>query len=193
MWPRTLLSWCLVVLAVTPGSAQEAAWTLSRLGAELARDTRSVVRFSEQRRLHYLTEPLLLEGTLSFEPPDRLEKRVLRPKKEKITVDGNLVSIETNTKDPPVRVLLSDHPALDALITALRSVLGGDLDALEDSYAIVVDGEGDSWSLHMTPRSEALREAVREVWMRGSAGRIETIEILEAGGDQSLITITGAI
>ncbi len=193
MWRRAVLSWWLAVLMAAPCSAQEAVWTLSRLGAELAQDTRSVVRFSEERLLHYLTEPLLLEGTLSFDPPERLEKQVLRPKKERITVDGNLVTFETNPKDPPVRVLLSDYPALDAFITALRAALSGDLETLEHIYAIVLNGTEESWLLQLTPRSEALREAVSEVRMRGSAGRIMSIEILETGGDRSIITISGAI
>lgn len=192
MWRSAVLSCWLAVSLAAPCSAQDAAWSLSRLGAGLARDTPSVVRFSEERLLNYLSEPLLLEGTLSFDPPERLEKQVLRPKKEKITVDGNLVTFETNPKDPPVRVLLSDYPALEAFITALRAALSGDIETLGDIYAIVLDGTEESWSLRLTPRSEALKQAVSEVRMSGSAGRITSIEILETGGDRSIITISGA-
>lgn len=151
-----------------------------------------MVRFSEERQLHYLTEPLLLEGTLSFDPPERLEKQVLRPKKETITVDGNLVTFESNPKDPPVRVLLSDYPALDAFVTALRAALSGDLENLAHIYAIELKGTEDSWSLQLTPRTDALRKAVSKVQMNGSSGRIMSIEILETGGDRSIITISGA-
>ena len=74
----------LVLLFAVTGRAEDGAWTLSRLTAGLALKSPATVGFSEERRLQYLTEPLILEGTLSFEPPARLEKQVLRPKWERM-------------------------------------------------------------------------------------------------------------
>ncbi len=138
-----------------------------------------------------MTEPLFLEGTLSYAPPGRLEKLVLRPKWERMIVDGDLLTIEHSPDKPPIRVLLSDHPTLAALITALRAVLAGDQGALEHIYATALEGTEDSWLLRLTPRSRKLREAVSEVHIAGSASRIGTIEIREAGGDRSIFTISG--
>jgi outer membrane lipoprotein-sorting protein len=159
--------------------------------AGLAQDSASTVGFSEVRRLNYLTEPLHLEGTLTFEPPARLERLVLRPTRERMIVDGDVLTIEASRNTPPARVLLSDHPALDGFITALRSVLAGDQGTLERIYAIELEGGEAAWSLRLTPKSERMREAVSEVRIAGAGREITTVEVIETGGDRSVITIRG--
>ncbi len=171
--------------------ADEPAWTLSRLIAGLAQDSASTVGFSEVRRLQYLTEPLFLEGTLTFVPPARLERLVLRPIRERMIVDGDVLTIEASRTTLPARVLLSDHPALDGFITALRSVLAGDQGTLERIYTIALEGGEASWSLRLTPKPERLRAAVSEVRIGGTGREITTVEVIETGGDRSVITIRG--
>jgi outer membrane lipoprotein-sorting protein len=170
--------------------ADEHSWTLSDLITGLAQDSPSTVGFSEVRRLQYLTEPLYLEGTLSFEPPARLERLVLRPTRERMIVDGDLLTIEASRNTMPARVMLSDHPALDGFITALRSVLAGDQKTLERIYTIELEGGEASWSLRLTPKSERLRAAVSEVRIDGAGHEIATVEVIETGGDRSMITIS---
>lgn len=165
---------------------------MTELIAELAQNSGSTVRFSEERRLQYLTEPLFAKGTLSFTPPGRLERQVLSPGRERMTVEGDLLTIEANPKDPPVRVLLSDYPALEAFITALRALLAGDRPTLEHIYAIALAGTEASWRLRLIPKSEQLRDKVREIHISGRAGAIRSIEVIEAGGDRSITTITGS-
>jgi hypothetical protein len=171
--------------------ADEHFWTLSRLIAGLAQDQASTMGFSEVRWLQYLTEPLYLEGTLTFQPPDRLERLVLRPIRERMIVDGDVLTIEASRIAPPARVLLSDHPALDGFITALRSVLTGDQGTLERIYTIALEGAEASWLLRLTPKSERLRAAVSEVLIGGAGREITTVEVIETGGDRSVITIRG--
>jgi hypothetical protein len=180
-----------VLLALVPasGPAREAPWNLPALLAALAQPKALTVRFSEQRHLQYLTEPLRLEGTLSFDPPDRLEKHVLRPKRERMTVEGELITVETNPRDPRVRFFLSDYPALGAFVAALRATLNGDAETLERIFLPAMDGTEDSWSLRLTPRMPEVRGTVSEIRIGGSAGRITSIDILEAGGDRSIIAI----
>ncbi len=183
----------LLAFAPTPGRAQEAPWSLSTLLAALAQHKTVTVRFSEERRLQYLTESIRLEGTLSFEPPDRLEKRVVRPKRERMTVEGNLITIETNPGDPRVRVFLSDYPALGAFVTALRALLSGDATDLERVFQPALAGTEESWSIRLTPRQSAVSDTVREIRISGAGGRIASIDILETGGDRSIIAIHEAI
>ncbi len=171
--------------------ADEHSWTLSRLIAGLARDSASTMGFSEVRRLQYLTEPLYLEGTLTFQPPARLERLVLRPTRERMIVDGDVLTIEASRTTLPTRVLLSDHPALDGFITALRSVLAGDQGTLERIYTIALEGGEASWLLRLTPKSQRLRAAVSEVRIGGAGREITTVEVIETGGDRSVITIRG--
>jgi outer membrane lipoprotein-sorting protein len=188
-----VLSLGLVLAFPAAGPAAEGPLSLPRLIAGLARETSTTVRFSEERRLQYLTEPLFLEGTLSFEPPGRLEKQVLRPKREKMIVDGNLLIIESNRENPPVRVLLSDHPVLDAFVIAFRAILKGDHETLERIYTTALEGGEAAWLLRLTPRARQLREAVSEVRIAGGTTEITSIEVIEVDGDRSIYTISGKI
>lgn len=151
----------------------------------------STVAFTERRELQYLTEPIVLEGTLSFSPPDRLTREVHRPKRETMVIEGDLLTLRPNWKDPPTRVLLADFPALDALVTALRAVLAGDAATLARVYEVALAGEEASWTVTLTPRAEGLRSVVRSVVLRGSGGSVGAVEVREAGGDSSLVTIHG--
>lgn len=190
--PRVLPGSLLVLLlALAPavGRAQETPWNLAALVAALAQQKALTVRFSEERRLQYLTEPVRLEGTLSFDPPDRLEKRVLRPKRERMTVEGDLITIETVPGDPKVRVFLSDYPALGAFVTALRALLSGDPADLERVFLPALAGTEEAWSIRLTPRLPEVRGRVSEIHISGAGRRIASIDILETGGDRSIIAI----
>ena len=183
----------LFLLSSHSGLASQTPWSLSRLTAALAQDVDSTVRFSEERQLQYLTEPLFLEGTLTFKPPGYLERQVIQPEWQRMIIDGDLVTIEENWKDPPTRVLLSDYPALEAFVVALRSVLAGDQRSLERTYATALEGTEGAWLLSLTPRPQQLRDAVSEIRITGAGSNILSIEVMEAGGDRSIITIHGKI
>lgn len=179
-----------LLLALRPAPAGEPL-SLDRL-MDLVRQTEpSAVAFTERRLLQYLTEPILLEGTLSFSPPDRLAREVHRPKRETMVIEGDLLTLRSNWKDPPTRVLLADFPGLDALVTALRSVLAGDAATLERVYEVELDGEEGAWTVTLTPRAADLRSVVRSVVLEGSGASVGAVEVWEAGGDRSVITIHG--
>jgi len=179
----------LATLFTTAGRAAETPWDLSALAGMLAQETKSSVDFSEERHLAFLTEPVVLEGRLSFEPSGRLERLVLRPKRERMVIEGRLLIIETNAKDPPIRVLLSDHPPLEAFVVALRALLAGDQEALEQVFDTALAGEPADWLLRLTPRAPQLRAAVEVILISGSMDTIESIEVLETGGNRSIITL----
>lgn len=187
------LLWLAALAAIVPLSAHAAAWDLARLAEVISGAGFGTYRFAEERHLQFLTEPLHLEGTLSYTAEGKLVRRVTSPRPEQAVIDGNLLSIETNKVDPPVRVLLSDQPVLNALVVALRATLTGDVPLLIDHYEADLSGLEASWSLNLTPRAASLRAAVEEIRLQGSAHEIRTIEILETNGDRSVITISGKI
>ncbi len=186
--PATGAAWLSASIWANAG-AGEPPLTVERLVTALTEDREVTVRFSEERRLHYLTEPIVFEGTLTFNPPDYMERLVLRPKWEKIVVEGGLLTIQTNKRDLPTRLLLSDVPALDAMVTTLQSLFAGDNDALRRLHDATLKAEGNAWSLTLIPRSAAWREAVRTVTVEGFEHRVRSITVIEAGGDSSTITI----
>lgn len=191
MWPKRLLLASALLALTAPAAAS--SWTLAQLTALLARQDAATYRYAEERHLQALTKPLRLKGTLSFEPGGRLEMRTTAPKKERIVIDGRLLSIEANSADPPLRLLLADYPALESLVTALRSALAGDHDRLSALYETDLAGGQGDWSLDLRPRGAAQRAAIERIRIHGKAREIGSIEVLEAGGDSSVITILGQL
>lgn len=118
-----------------------------------------------------------------------MERLTLRPKREKMTIKGKFLSIERNEKDPPVMVLLSDYPLLEATMTAMRSILAGNHETLETYFEAVLMGRESDWTMRLTPRAEEIRDLLADILIRGEFGRIMSIEILEISGDRSIISL----
>jgi hypothetical protein len=80
---------------------------------------------------------------------------------------------------------------IQAFVEGVRSTLAGDLATLTRFYQVALDGNERRWRLTLKPREQPMQEFVSEVRISGSLDRIRTIEIVETGGDRSVMTITG--
>jgi hypothetical protein len=162
---------------------------LTALLAALRQDSAATADFTESRSLAYLTEPVIVQGQLTYSPNGRLERLVTQPEHEKMVIEGNLLTIEQNPKDPPIRVLLKDHPPLQAFVAALRALLGGDRAALEASFQSTFAPGGGDWRLTLTPKNPALASAVAKIEAVGQAGSLAGIEIAESNGNHTSVTL----
>ena len=189
LWPQCKAALLALLLCCVPDAGRAADWNLARLAELASAAGPGTYRFAEERYLQYLTEPLRLEGTLSYTQEGQLVRRVTSPRPEQAVIDGNLVTIHINKMDPPVRVLLSEQPVLNALILALRATLTGDLAMLKENFKTQLMGSEQAWSLRLIPDSNDLRQSVDGVLIEGRANEIRTIEIVEANGDRTVITI----
>jgi len=186
--PATALALCAIAVIGFPGFAH--ALTASDLMQALSDVPSSRARFIETRHSALLKMPLVLSGTLVYRRPDRLEKHVQAPFAESITIEGTRVSITREGADKGrVFTLPASGPA-QALIESLRATLAGDLPALERHFAVAVAGGREDWTMSLTPRDSALGAAVLRVDFAGRENRVQRIEILEAGGDRSVTTIS---
>ncbi len=189
LWPQCKTMLFALSLCCAPDAGRAADWDLARLAALVSEAGPGTYRFAEERYLQYLTEPLRLEGTLSYNQQGQLIRRVTSPRPEQAVIEGNLVTIQINKFDPPVRVLLSEQPVLNALILALRATLTGDLPMLNENFKTQLMGSEQAWALSLTPDCRDLRQSVEGVRIEGRSNEIRTIEIVEANGDRSVITI----
>ncbi len=140
-------------------AAQEEPWDFARLMAQLAQVQATQARYSEVRRVAVLQKPLQLSGTLLYERPALIEKRQILP----------------------FRVA--------ALVESLRATLAGDGAELERLYSVRVGGTRQRWTLALTPREIEVAGVVKSIGIAGSGSRIVRLEILEPGGDGSVMTI----
>ena len=168
----------------TSGSAS--AWTPEKLMAVMATVREGTVRFREERRLHYLQSPVVLEGALSFKAPDLLVKEIRMPRWERTVISGNTVRVESKGSAGSRSFLLSDYPALQTLIIAFRAVLTGNLAALRVHFTVGLAGDRQSWTLRLVPRAAALKQRFAAVTIKGSGRRLTTAEFAETSGDRIL-------
>ncbi len=177
----------VLLLASLAAAAQEEPWDFARLMGELAQVQTSRARYSEVRSVAVLQKPLQLSGTLFYERPARIEKRQILPVEESIRVDGDSLSVEREGKTR--RIALQSAPLLAALVESLRATLAGDSLELERLFAVRVEGTRERWTLALVPREVEIAGVVKAINIAGSGSRITRMEILEPGGDGSVMTI----
>jgi hypothetical protein len=170
-------------------SAQGQAFDLPALMRDMAQVPSSRSRFLETRELALLTRPLELKGQLAYERPYRLSKHVLSPFDELISVEGDALTVVNRAKGESRSFSLREQPAVGALVESVRATLAGDLALLERHYRVQLSGARGAWRLVLMPREARVRAHVERISLAGAGARVTRIEILEAGGDRSVMTI----
>lgn len=179
-----------VIAAPAQGAAAE--WSMADLMRGLRAVESSKARFSERKELAILSEPLESSGTLVYRAPDRLEKHTLAPERESLVLDGSRLVLENAERGWRKSFALHEHPLVWAFVESVRSTLAGDLPTLERFYSVELEGSEPDWRLVLRPREPAMKDVVREIRISGGGTWISRIEILEAGGDRSVMTISRA-
>jgi hypothetical protein len=145
-------------------------------------------RYVERRYLHVLRAPIEIRGALVFNAPDHLEK-VADDGAERLTIDGDRLTIDRGTNGSPVVIALHEHPEIGILVESIRATLSGDGDALHRLFDVTSSGTLDHWQLVLQPRDPAERKLLQ--WMRvsGYAERITAIDTADGEGDRSDMSI----
>ncbi len=180
------LTGLVLLLCVLPAGADQ-DWTLERLLGGFAQTREARASFVERKRVAVLDRPLISAGELRFEAPDRLEKRTLRPKPERLRVEGDRLSLERGERS--IELDLRSYPEIAAFVESIRGTLAGDRGALERYYRMRLEGNRSSWALTLTPRSGAMAALVARVRIAGKRAEISVIEIVQANGDQTLMSV----
>jgi hypothetical protein len=175
-------------LALAAGSAAaDAPDALDALLHSIAARRHAHAAFTEVQYRGLLDRPHESSGELRFDAPDRLEKRVLAPKPETLVLERGVLSV---TRGRHTRTLdLAAWPQLAPLLEGLRATLAGDRVALERVFSIRLDRGAARWTLHLAPRDARAIRLLREVVISGQQANLGSVEILEADGDHSLLTI----
>jgi len=177
----------LLALALPAGLPAATPEALDELMRDLAARRHDHVTYTEVRHLAVLDRPLESSGELLYDAPDRLEKRVLTPRPETLVLSHGVLSA---TRGHRTRVVeLAAWPQLAPLIESIRATLAGDRAALERVFSVRLEGDIGRWTLRLAPRDPAAARTVSEVVITGQHARLETVEIQEADGDRSLLTI----
>src|SRR5688572_19398512 len=184
----------LVVLGFATGAraASEPAWGVEQLMQRLAQVKSSKATFVERKHLRILDKPLEASGTLVYTAPGSLEKRTLKPKPETLVLEKDTLTFEDATRKRRRTLRLQDYPVVWAFVESIRSTLAGDLQSLNRFYRVTLEGSEAEWRLALDPREPDIQRMVNRIQISGSKTSIRSIEVTEAEGDRSVMTITEA-
>lgn len=178
----------LFAVALLPFQVPAADWNIPALFAELARAKPERAAFVEKKYLSILDQPVESSGELAFTPPDMMEKITLKPRPERVTVDRETVTLERNGKKQSLR--LRENPAVAVLVESVRGTLAGDLAALSRTYSIGLAGDTHKWKLMLRPLDAGFTTLVERVEVAGSRSRVTSVEIFQADGDRSVMSLS---
>ena len=182
-----------LLLALGALPARAADLTLDQLMALRQAIKSESATFTEKRTLSILDQPIESEGTLLFVAPDHLEKHTRAPHEEHLVVEGDAIRIEQaeeGKRNHTRRFSLEDSEEMSALIGSVRGTLAGDEAALLRYYEVALSGPAEDWALQLIPKDEKTKKLVDFIRIAGAQDKIHTIEIVEQGGDRSVMTIT---
>ncbi|PWC64304.1 hypothetical protein TSH7_10890 [Azospirillum sp. TSH7] len=170
-----------------PAPAAE-SWGLEDLFAGFAKIPSSNARFTETREIGMLTAPLESRGTLSYRRPDFLEKRTLQPQPEGLRLEGDRLTL-TQADGASRTLSVSAMPEIQTYVESIRATLRGDVPSIMRFYEVALEGAPQDWRMQLTPRAEEARKIVQRIVIAGGDTTIRRIEVLQADGDRSVMTI----
>ena len=180
-----------LVAALAPCAAIAAAdWSVTRLFEMLAREKPGRAQFSEKKYLALLDRPVESSGELVFTPPHTLEKRTVLPRPERVLVDRDRVTLERGGKT--FSMDLRGNPQVAILVESIRGTLAGDLASLTRTYSAGLEGSEAAWRLRLRPLDPALATLVERIEISGSRAQVKTVEIFQADGDRSVMSLAPA-
>jgi outer membrane lipoprotein-sorting protein len=168
--------------------ADESDWSLAYLMNQWQKNGEQQAHFTEIRQLALLDQPIEQQGTLLFQPPDRLVRTLAAPSDTKYEIEGNKLTLWRNQQ--PQVVLLDNIPELLAFSASFRSLLNGDLDTLESYFSPELTGNPEAWSLILTPKEHSLKRKIKQIEITGQALQIERYRVVENNGDQTVTQLT---
>jgi hypothetical protein len=183
---RTVLLCVLLTFAgATWASAGDSQF--DRIMSALAQRRHGHVTFVEKKFIAMLDRPVESSGELLYDAPDRLEKKTLKPRSESLVIEGGVISAQRGRHHYVLDV--KQYPQVMPFIESIRATLAGDRAALERTFKVELAGNFDEWTLVLTPLDPKLARTVKEIHIEGEKDLIHLVEIREADGDRSLLTI----
>ncbi len=144
-------------------------------------------RFEETKFIAILDKPLHASGELYFQSPATLTKTTLKPTLELLALEGNTITLERDGKKRQFN--LNRYPQASAFVGAIRGLLTGNRQEIEQNYKAQLEGRAEKWLLTLTPNDERMADVIQSVKVSGEKGEVKSIEYLQRDGDRSLMII----
>ena len=182
-WPAAMLAGIVAAAAAGVCFADD----LDALMSLLAQRKHGHVTFVEEHFLAVLDKPVESSGELLYDAPDRLEKRTLKPKPESLVLDHGVITARRGRHTYVLN--LGDYPQIVPLIDSIRATLAGDRASLERIFKVQLEGNLEQWKLLLAPSDGTVAHTVKQIRIEGARDAIHSVEIQQADGDRSVLTI----
>ena len=103
-------------------------------------------------------------------------------------IEGSTLVIERGRQNMTLQV--DSAPELAGFVNSIRGTLAGDRKALERSFALTLEGQPQRWLLIMKPLDQRMAAAVTVIRISGAQDDVRSVEIQQADGDRSVMTIS---
>lgn len=181
-----LLALCLAVVA----PVRAAAFDLQALTQQLAQVRSGQATFIEDRRVLQLDQTIRSSGRLSFTAPDTFVRETLQPRRERMAVVGNQLTLSRGERTHTT--MLDSVPEAVVIVEAIRGTLTGNRATLERYFDTNVQGSPEQWQLELVPRDARLRGQVTYLRVSGRQNQVREVRMTLADGDTSVMRIEPA-
>ncbi|TAN03740.1 MAG: outer membrane lipoprotein carrier protein LolA [Rhodanobacteraceae bacterium] len=189
---RALRRLAVACLALTATAALAAAPTLAEsLLAKLAKAPPVSTPFIQVSYRGMLDRPLVVSGTLRWLGGDRMQRDIDKPFKETAQLGDGELSVQRGSGEVH-RMPLARAPQAGAMLAGFRALLGGDLAALENDFALSAQGSQAHWVITLVPRTDQLKRQLASIVIDGRTEAPRCLTMTDANGDTS-ITLVGAM
>ncbi len=129
--------------------------------------------FEERRYFPFKKLPTVLQGEVRVSATRGLSLHYLAPEERTVVIDdgGWLLRDRAGDSTPP------SDPRAKSANAALLHLLRFDLRALDESFEVYGEREGDSWTLALVPRDESLRRTLGQIAVSGEKTAVRRIEM----------------
>ena len=176
-----------LVLALCAAAGPACALELPELMALLQHHGSGQSRFTEQRFVKGLDQPLVASGTLAFVAPDCFERRTVMPKAESVVVQGNQVTLSRGGRSRTVA--LDAAPEAVIAVEAVRGTLTGNASVLKKWFDVKLAGDAAHWTLDLVPLDPAAAGSLRAVRIGGQHDELRLVETTLVDGDRTVMTV----
>ncbi|WOB08980.1 LolA-related protein [Piscinibacter gummiphilus] len=184
-WPTVgLLAGLLLALAL-PLHAR--AFDLPELSRLMSQVKSGEAVFTEKRSVAMLERTLESSGRLSFSAPDTFVRETLKPRPEKVSVVGNILTLTSGNRTRTLR--LDAVPEAAVMTEAIRGTLTGNRQAIERNFIANVSGQPQRWLMELVPIEPQVRDLVRSVQIAGQQSWVREVTVVMADGDRSVMSI----
>ena len=179
------------VLMLPARGRADVAFDLVRLMQMLAQVKAGEATFVETRNVAMLERPLESSGRLWFEAPDTFVRETLKPRRERMAIVGNNLTMSLGNRRRTVP--LDSVPEAAVILEAIRATLTGNREALEHNFSATVSGGPQRWSLELVPLDARLLAQVTSVRVAGRHATVRVVTVTMADGDRSVMNIEPAV